>query len=54
LLRLRAILNTWQGALRLEVGSALVGLMGDAPSAFLSQRAIYGCTAFITSPAKAL
>jgi radical SAM protein with 4Fe4S-binding SPASM domain len=27
------------------VGSALVGLMGDAPAAFLSRRAIYSCTA---------
>jgi radical SAM protein with 4Fe4S-binding SPASM domain len=45
LLQLRSIMNTWQGALKLEVGSALVSLMGDVPLAFLRQRAVYGCAA---------
>jgi radical SAM protein with 4Fe4S-binding SPASM domain len=43
--RLQSVLNAWQGALRLEVGSALVGLMGDASSASLHWRGIHGCTA---------
>lgn len=45
LLGLRAILNTWQGVLKLEVGSALVGLMANVPPAFLRRRAVYGCVA---------
>ena len=45
LLRLRTILDGWQGVLRIEVDSALVGLMGDANPAFLRQRGIHGCTA---------
>ena len=45
LLHLRAILNAWQGALELEVGSALVGLMGDANPVHLRWRGIYGCAA---------
>jgi radical SAM protein with 4Fe4S-binding SPASM domain len=45
LLRLRAVLNAWQGALALEVDSALVGLMGDAGPARLRWRGIHGCTA---------
>ncbi|MCP4543361.1 MAG: radical SAM protein [Chloroflexi bacterium] len=45
LLRLCTILNSWQGVLRVEVDSALVGLMGDAVPAFLRQRGIHGCTA---------
>ena len=45
LLRLRDILNGWQGALELEVGSALVSLMGDASAVTLRQRGVYGCAA---------
>jgi len=45
LLRLRAVLAVWQGALSLEVDSALVGLMGDADPAHLRWRGIHGCTA---------
>ena len=45
LLRLGAILNGWQGALELEVDSALVGLMGDVDPARLRWRAVYGCAA---------
>ena len=45
LLHLRAVLNAWQGALELEVDSALVGLMGDANPARLHWRGIYGCAA---------
>jgi radical SAM protein with 4Fe4S-binding SPASM domain len=45
LLRLRDILNAWQGVLHLEVDSALVGLMGDTDPALLRWRGIYGCTA---------
>jgi len=45
LLRLRDVLNAWQGVLHLEVDSALVGLMGDADLALLRWRGIYGCTA---------
>lgn len=43
--RLQSVLNAWQGALRLEVGSALVGLMGDASPTSLHWRGIYGCAA---------
>lgn len=43
LLRLRATLREWQGALELEVDSALVNLMGDLGPAFLRRRAAYGC-----------
>jgi radical SAM protein with 4Fe4S-binding SPASM domain len=43
--RLQSVLHAWLGALRLEVGSALVGLMGDASPASLHWRGIYGCTA---------
>jgi len=43
--RLQSVLNAWQGALRLEVGSALVGLMGDANPTSLHRRGIYGCAA---------
>jgi len=45
LLRLRAVLDAWQGGLELEVGSALVGLMGDSDPALLRWRAVYGCAA---------
>ncbi|MCP4536724.1 MAG: radical SAM protein [Chloroflexi bacterium] len=45
LLRLRTILNGWQGVLRIEVDSALVSLMGDANPTLLRQRGIHGCTA---------
>lgn len=45
LLHLRAVLNAWQGALTLEVDSALVGLMGDANPALLRWRGICGCAA---------
>jgi radical SAM protein with 4Fe4S-binding SPASM domain len=45
LLRLRDVLNGWQGALELEVDSALVGLMGDVDPALLRWRGIHGCTA---------
>jgi pyrroloquinoline quinone biosynthesis protein E len=45
LLYLRDVLNAWQGVLRIEVGSALVGLMGDAEPAVLRRRGIYGCAA---------
>jgi radical SAM protein with 4Fe4S-binding SPASM domain len=43
--RLKSVINTWQGVLHLEVDSALVGLMGDASSASLRWRGIYGCNA---------
>jgi radical SAM protein with 4Fe4S-binding SPASM domain len=45
LLCLRKALDAWQGALGIEVGSALVGLMGDAEPALLRRRGIYGCAA---------
>ena len=45
LLRLRAIMDSWQGVLALEVDSALVGLMGDADPATLRWRGIHGCAA---------
>lgn len=45
LLHLRDVLNAWQGVLELEVGSALVGLMGDMDPALLRWRGIYGCAA---------
>lgn len=45
LLRLRTILSSWRGNLKLEVGSALVGLMGNVPPSTLRQRAVYGCAA---------
>ena len=45
LLCLREVLNAWPGVLRIEVGSALVGLMGDAEPALLRRRGIYGCAA---------
>jgi radical SAM protein with 4Fe4S-binding SPASM domain len=45
LLYLREVLNAWQGVLRIEVGSALVGLMGDAEPALLRRRGVYGCAA---------
>jgi radical SAM protein with 4Fe4S-binding SPASM domain len=45
LLRLCAVLNLWQGALALEVDSALVGLMGNTHPAYLRWRGIHGCTA---------
>ena len=45
LIRLRTVLDTWQGVLKLEVGSALVGLMGDMNPALLRRRGIYGCAA---------
>jgi MoaA/NifB/PqqE/SkfB family radical SAM enzyme len=44
LLRLRAVLNAWQGALALEVDCALVGLMRNAGPARLRWRGIHGCT----------
>ncbi len=43
--RLRAVLSGWRGVLRVEVGSALLGLMGDVPPDLLRWRGIYGCTA---------
>jgi len=45
LLRLRAIMDSWQGVLALEVDSALVGLMGQADPAALRWRGIHGCAA---------
>jgi pyrroloquinoline quinone biosynthesis protein E len=45
LLTLRDVLNAWQGMLDLEVGSALVGLMGDVVPAHLRWRGVYGCMA---------
>jgi radical SAM protein with 4Fe4S-binding SPASM domain len=45
LLALRGILNAWQGLLRLEVGSALVSLMGDVAPAHLKWRGVHGCAA---------
>jgi radical SAM protein with 4Fe4S-binding SPASM domain len=45
LLHLRAILSAWRGTLKLEVDSALVGLMADVPPALLRRRGIYGCVA---------
>jgi len=45
LLCLREALNAWQGVLRIEVGSALVGLIGDTEPALLRRRGIYGCAA---------
>jgi radical SAM protein with 4Fe4S-binding SPASM domain len=45
LIRLRGVLNGWQGILHLEVDSALVGLMGDTGAAALRWRGIHGCTA---------
>jgi radical SAM protein with 4Fe4S-binding SPASM domain len=45
LLCLRDVLAVWQKVLRIEVDSALVGLMGDADPALLRQRGIYGCAA---------
>jgi radical SAM protein with 4Fe4S-binding SPASM domain len=45
LLCLRAVLNVWQGALALEVDSALVGLMGNIHPAHLRWRGIHGCAA---------
>lgn len=45
LLRLRDVLNGWQGVLHLEVDSALVGLMGDTDAAALRWRGVHGCTA---------
>ena len=45
LIRLRTILDGWQGVLRIEVDSALVSLMGDADPALLRWRGIHGCTA---------
>jgi len=45
LLHLRDILNGWQGVFEIEVGSALVGLMGDAEPALLRWRGVYGCAA---------
>jgi radical SAM protein with 4Fe4S-binding SPASM domain len=43
--RLRAVLDSWQGVLELEVGSALAGLMGDTDPALLRWRGIHGCAA---------
>ena len=45
LLRLRDVLSAWQGALHLEVDSALAGLMGHANPATLRWRGVYGCAA---------
>jgi radical SAM protein with 4Fe4S-binding SPASM domain len=45
LLRLRDVLKGWEGALKLEVDSALVGLMGDVGPALLRWRGIHGCAA---------
>jgi radical SAM protein with 4Fe4S-binding SPASM domain len=45
LLRLRAVLNSWQAVLALEVDSALVSLMCDAGPSRLRRRGIHGCTA---------
>lgn len=45
LIRLREILNAWQGVLNLEVDSALVSLMGNADPALLRWRGVYGCAA---------
>ena len=45
LLRLRAVLNAWQGVLHLEVDSALTALMGDAEPAILRWRGVYGYAA---------
>jgi pyrroloquinoline quinone biosynthesis protein E len=45
LLNLQDILNAWQGMLDLEVGSALVCLMGDVAPAHLRWRGVYGCAA---------
>ncbi|MBN1936831.1 MAG: SPASM domain-containing protein [Anaerolineae bacterium] len=43
LICLRRVLTAWQGALRLHIDSALVGLMGDVPPSRLRQRGVYGC-----------
>jgi pyrroloquinoline quinone biosynthesis protein E len=45
LLTLRDVLSVWQKVLDLQVGSALVGLMGDAAPAHLRWRGVCGCTA---------
>jgi hypothetical protein len=45
LLTLRDVLNAWQGMLDLEVGSALVCLMGGAAPERLRWRGVYGCAA---------
>jgi radical SAM protein with 4Fe4S-binding SPASM domain len=45
LLRLRAVLAAWQGALALEVDSALAGLVSNADPTHLRWRGIHGCTA---------
>jgi radical SAM protein with 4Fe4S-binding SPASM domain len=45
LLRLRDVLTAWQGALALEVDSALAGLMSNADPTHLRWRGIHGCTA---------
>lgn len=45
LVHLRQVMDAWQGKLRLEVGSALVCLMGDVQPGLLRRRAVHGCAA---------
>jgi len=45
LVHLRQVMDAWQGKLRLEVGSALVCLMGDVRPGLLRRRAVHGCAA---------
>jgi radical SAM protein with 4Fe4S-binding SPASM domain len=45
LVRLRQVMDAWQGTLHLEVGSALVCLMGDVQPGLLRRRAVHGCAA---------
>lgn len=45
LIRLRQVMDAWRGKLHLEVGSALVCLMGDVQPGLLRRRAVHGCAA---------
>jgi len=45
LLCLRKVMKAWQGILRVEADSALVGLVQDAGPTLLRRRGVYGCTA---------
>ena len=45
LVHLREIMAAWRGKLHLEVGSALVCLMGDVQPGLLRRRAVHGCAA---------
>jgi radical SAM protein with 4Fe4S-binding SPASM domain len=45
LLTLRDVLSAWQTVLDLQVGSALVSLMGDVAPERLRWRGVYGCAA---------